>query len=220
MLSPAFPPEIIFKLLDFRDLTPPTALPAEESLLSERAIEKRIFQFRAGRAAARAALEQLGFKPAPPLLRGPQGEPLWPANVKASITHCDQLAAAAATIAPEIKGIGLDLEGLRRPLRYNICSYIACPSEQEWIETLPKEQTTRTITMFSVKESIYKALFPICLQFFGFKDVVLTPTKPGTFLARLVKTLCPELPANLEFEVGYTLSAEYVLTHATLYNQI
>ena len=42
--------------------------------------------------------------------------------------------------------------------------------------------------LFSAKESVYKAWFPIAREWMGFEDADLTLDRDGTFAARLLKT--------------------------------
>ncbi len=61
---------------------------AQERAVLGRAVAKRRREFATGRECAHRALEQLGLM-AEAVPSGERGEPLWPAGVVVSITHCD-----------------------------------------------------------------------------------------------------------------------------------
>ena len=213
MFSPDFPPGTAFVLLDFTAASPPAVTAEEEALLSSGAVERRRDQLRAGRAAAREALVGLGFSHPPAVLRGERGEPLWPDGVCGAITHCDHFAAAAAARRPAPDAIGIDLENIARGLKQDISAHICHPAEQVWAAAAAGLRSQRLITLFSAKESIYKALYPLCRQFFGFKDVELSQTSDNRFEGRLLRDLGAELPAGLPLMVQWQLHGDYVLTY-------
>ena len=70
--------------------------------------------------------------------------------------------------------------------------------------------------MFSAKECLYKAYFPLTRVFIGFRDaeVVLRPETPeaGAFGARLVRDDAPGAAGRRHFTGRYRIEAERVLT--------
>lgn len=160
--------------------------PAEEALVA-RAVEKRRAEFAGSRACARAALERLGHDPAP-ILSGERGEPLWPEGAIGSITHCDGYRAAAVARSSELRSLGIDAEP-HAPLPKGLLGDIA------WEEELPHlSELTRLDPavhwdrlLFSAKESVYKAWFPLARRWLGFEDARLTLNPAArTFEARLL----------------------------------
>ena len=107
MLEQILPPAVAV-VETFGDLPGATLFPEEEAAIA-RAVPKRRREFATGRGCARAALNRLGEPPVP-ILRGPQGAPLWPAGVVGSITHCDGYRAAAVARTSDIATVGLDAE--------------------------------------------------------------------------------------------------------------
>jgi 4'-phosphopantetheinyl transferase EntD len=104
----------------------PAPHPEEEAAIA-RAVAKRRFEFRAGRACARQAVVELGG-PAGAIGRGPAGEPIWPAGFTGSITHTDDLAAAVVARASAIRAIGLDMED-DAPLDAMLTGVVGRPEE-------------------------------------------------------------------------------------------
>ncbi|MDA0635772.1 4'-phosphopantetheinyl transferase superfamily protein [Nonomuraea sp. MCN248] len=135
--------------------------------------------FAAGRACAAQALRMLGM-PAGPIPRGAQGAPVWPPGVTGSITHCPGYAAAAAARDGTI--IGVDAEPCL-PVPPGVLSRIAAPAEIEGLERLAVPHPGRLL--FSAKESVYKACFPLTGRRLGFLDAEVAFDPGGGFTARL-----------------------------------
>jgi 4'-phosphopantetheinyl transferase EntD len=163
------------------------ALFAEEEQVVADSVEKRRREFVTGRTCAHEALELLGV-PAAPVLPGPKGEPRWPAGVVGSITHCDGYRACALSRARDHASLGVDAEP-DRPLPAGLLADIALPAERRRLAeldgALPGGNWDRLL--FCIKESIYKAWFPLTEIWLGFEDAAVTidPGR-GTFGARLL----------------------------------
>lgn len=155
------------------DESPAELFPAEEALLA-RAVEKRRREFTAGRVCARRALSRLGVAPAP-LLAGPNREPLWPAGVVGSITHCEGYRAAVVARATDVLSIGIDAEP-NGPTPDGVFERISLPAEGTWVHaaarTTPEVHWDRLL--FCAKESVYKAWFPLAERWLGFEDALIT----------------------------------------------
>lgn len=159
----------------------------EEELAVGRAVEKRRREFTTERLCARAALEQLGV-PAVPIPTGPRGEPIWPAGVVGSITHCDRYRACAVARATEVGSVGIDAEP-NSPLPEGLLADIARSEELPWLvrlgQELPGVHWDRLL--FSAKESVYKAWFPLAKRWLGFEDAVVEfEPQARTFTAQLL----------------------------------
>lgn len=160
--------------------------PAEEASVGQ-AVEKRRREFTTARGCAREALSQLGLPPAA-IPNGERGEPCWPAGVVGSITHCDGYRACAIARSADTLTIGIDAE-LHAELPEGVLSDIAGTRELSWLSErrrdMPHVHWDRLL--FSAKESIYKAWFPLAKRWLGFEDVVVTlDTSAETFAARLL----------------------------------
>ena len=190
--------------------------PEDDSLLPENAAEKRKSEFALGRAAARQALAELGWSEPPPILRGAGREPLWPSGVVGSITHCGDWAIAAVAKCEDVKTLGIDLEDVNRVPHKEIATLVSSESERRWIFGGDDGQV-RLAMLFSAKESIYKAFFPLAHRFLDFHDVELTwlPER-DIFLGRLCTRLSSELCDGYSIEAGCQLQENFVFTHAFL----
>jgi 4'-phosphopantetheinyl transferase EntD len=160
--------------------------PAEEALVRE-ASEQRRREFAGGRDCAHRALEGVGLA-AGPILAGAQGEPLWPAGVVGAITHCRGYTAGAVARATDLAAIGVDAEP-HAPLREGLIDRLAAAEEVAGLgalaEAAPSIHWDRLL--FSAKEALYKAWFPLAGRWLGVRDSVLAiDRRQGTFTARLL----------------------------------
>jgi 4'-phosphopantetheinyl transferase EntD len=163
------------------------SLLAGEGAIVARAVEKRRREFAAGRDCARRALGRLGVPPAP-ILSGERGEPLWPEGVVGSITHCDGYWAAAVARAVDVLTLGVDAEP-NAPLPDGVLGDVARAEELPRVAGLaaadPSVRWDRLL--FSAKESVYKAWFPLARRWLGFEDAELSiDSAVGAFTARLL----------------------------------
>ena len=163
------------------------SLLSEEAEVVGRAVEKRRDEFATGRACAHRALRRLGVE-AGPIGSGERGEPLWPAGVVGSITHCDGYRGSAVARGGELLTIGIDAER-HQPLPVGLIEDVARPEERprlaELAGAVPAVHWDRLL--FSAKESVYKAWFPLARRWLGFEDATLTlDPQRGRFAARLL----------------------------------
>jgi 4'-phosphopantetheinyl transferase EntD len=165
----------------------------QERVALGQAVEKRRREFITARACARDALARLGLPPAP-IATGERGEPLWPAGVVGSITHCASYRACALARAGELAGLGIDAEP-HLPLPTGVIGQIARAEELPLLARLAREQPAVhwDRLLFCAKESVYKVWFPLARCWLGFEDAVLEIDPAGrTFDARLL-TPWPEV---------------------------
>jgi 4'-phosphopantetheinyl transferase EntD len=155
----------------------------EEEAVVRNAVDKRRREFTTARVCARAALAKLGY-PAAPILPGPRGAPGWPAGVVGSMTHCAGYRAAAVARADEMHTIGIDAEVHDR-LPDGVLGAVADTIEQEALSRLPAGVHWDRL-LFSAKESVYKAWFPLAGRWLDFSEARVTVRLDGTFAARLL----------------------------------
>lgn len=170
-------------------ISPGPLFPEEASLLGN-AVPKRRVGFSMGRHCAREALKFLGV-PAQPILVGTSREPLWPAGLVGSITHCAGYYAAAVARRSDVASIGIDAEA-HEALPPDVLSTVASEDECRDLRALPTGGVHWDRVLFSAKESVYKAWFPLAARWLGFKDVRLaiqpefTNPADGKFTALLL----------------------------------
>ncbi|CCK26150.1 hypothetical protein BN159_1771 [Streptomyces davaonensis JCM 4913] len=170
----------------------PAVLYPEEAAVVARAVDKRRREFAAVRVCARRAMEKLGV-PAQPLLPGDRGAPRWPDGLAGSMTHCDGYCAAALVRAADLASLGIDAEP-DEPLPDGVLAAVSLPGEAQRIRrlTLDHPGIHWDRLLFSAKESVYKAWFPLTGQWLDFSeaDIHLSAHPSGhpggTFTATLL----------------------------------
>ncbi len=161
---------------------------SEEARLAEVMQVHRKSEFLTGRSAAREALAGCGG-PVCAIPQGERGEPIWPAGYRGSITHTKGLVAAACmaqthpVFVPaalngtevlhqkKILAVGIDLEGAGRKLSDAAWHHILSDDDAQHLAGV--DDFRLKLVVFSAKESLYKALYPLCGEFFGFHDASL-----------------------------------------------
>lgn len=142
----------------------------EEKWIVRQAIESRRREFTTARACARSALAQLGL-PAQAIPVGTHGDPEWPAGIVGSISHCDGYRAAAVARTCDFATIGIDAEP-NWQLPNGVLEAIASPEELEQVRKLIRDAPSVywDRLLFSIKEAVYKAWFPLTARSLGFED--------------------------------------------------
>ena len=206
MIERLLPPEVAAVAMRGDD-TVPRPLPEEEALLGE-AVQNRRSEFATARYCARQALRQLGV-PETAILRGPKREPLWPAGIVGSITHCTGYRAAAVGRVADMLAIGIDAEP-HAPISDRVARRILDDAERAWIATAPRDIHWDRL-IFSAKESVYKAWYPLAGCWLGFEDASVTiDHEAGAFQARLLVEPPPPVPRV--FEGRYLVEDGLVVT--------
>jgi 4'-phosphopantetheinyl transferase EntD len=163
----------------------PETLPIPERDLIERAVEHRRREFAAGRIMARALLPHLDAQ-IDALLSDTDRVPVWPRAVVGSITHCRSLCAVAVASRTVSAGIGIDVEPAR-PLDPGLHAMILREAERSRVDALPSElQPLGPILVFSIKEAVYKAIYPERRQFLDFQQVEIVFTGEDGFIAEVL----------------------------------
>ncbi len=143
---------------------------------------RRDAEFRAGRAAAAAALAELGADPQ--VGRHPDRRPSWPPAVVGSIAHCSHLAVAAAAPRSAFQALGVDVEDLA-DVGDELTEVVLTPGERA---ALPGADEPALVgVVFSIKESAYKCWSPLLGLALDWTDIeVEVEPASGVFTAVVV----------------------------------
>ncbi|MBG0560383.1 4'-phosphopantetheinyl transferase family protein, partial [Actinoplanes aureus] len=156
----------------FADDEDEPCFPGEEDLIAT-AVMGRRREFVTARRCAREALARLGHPPVA-IRPGPRREPLWPAGVAGSITHCKGYRGAAVARTEEVVSVGIDAEP-HAPLPSRVLGVVTAPGDAEHLAELahaePAVHWDRLL--FSAKEAVYKAWYPLTGRWLGFTDANL-----------------------------------------------
>lgn len=142
----------------------------EEEVVVARAVPKRRHEFTVVRACARRAMEKLGVEPRP-IVPGERGAPGWPEGLTGSMTHCKGYAAAALVRAADLASLGVDAEP-HDALPEGVLTAIALPVEESRLRRLTADHPSVhwDRLLFSAKESVYKAWFPLTGRWLDFSE--------------------------------------------------
>lgn len=168
------------------DLPGVLLFPEEQDALAN-AAEKRRREFTTVRACARAALAKLGVAPVA-ISRGLNGAPQWPPGLVGSMTHCAGYRAAAVARAADIITIGVDAEP-DQPLPEDVLHLVSSAGERCHLAALASAPMGLSWDrlLFSAKESVYKAWYPLTQRWLGFEEAEVTiGPSDGSFAARLL----------------------------------
>lgn len=180
-----------------------------------RAVPKRKAEFAAGRFCAQNAISKLtaGIRE---ISSGESGEPIWPSGFIGSITHTTKRAAAIVCRSDGPFWVGIDLEEIiSLDDTEEIGSLILTPYEKKTYGRLLNSSQILT-TIFSAKESIYKAIFPKLRRFVDFQEVECRQISDKFMQFRTVGQLCNELEGRGEIYVQYRQLSHGVLTLCAL----
>ena len=187
----------------------------EEQACIRHAGPRRQREFAMGRFCARHALARMGIRGFP-LVRGRQGQPLWPPGVVGSISHTDDYCVAAVAWQHVVQSLGVDIEkvqSLTASVRESICT----PQESTWIEELPRSRRDwGTLLIFSAKECFFKCVQPLTGCWWEFKDLITT-FSPTVSMFEVRTTIVP-CPSTLRFLGRYHVNEKYVYTGMTAWN--
>lgn len=207
MIARLFPETV--SCADTRDDVPSGTLFPEEEVHVARSVDKRRREFTAVRACARRAMAGLGLPPVP-VLPGRRGAPGWPPGIVGSMTHCAGYRAAVLARAEDFRGLGVDAEP-NAPLPPDVLDVVSLPAERGRLNGPAAQAWTATADggvhgdrlLFSAKESVFKAWYPLTGIELGFEEADLRfqraadGTPEGTFEARLLRT-APGMPEVFE----------------------
>ncbi|MFJ4466247.1 4'-phosphopantetheinyl transferase [Streptomyces sp. NPDC089424] len=192
MIDELLPASVVAVEVHGDDGSEPAPLYPQEAAVVARAVDKRRREFALVRACARRAMDKLGV-PAQAVLPGERGAPGWPAGLVGSMTHCEGYGAAALVREADLVSLGIDAEP-HEPLPPGVLEAVALPEEQARLRQLaarhPGVHWERLL--FSAKESVYKAWFPLTGKWLDFSeaDIEITVGPEGTghgrFHARLL----------------------------------
>ncbi|WP_320068585.1 4'-phosphopantetheinyl transferase family protein [Micromonospora sp. RTGN7] len=184
MIEQILPPAVVVAE-SFTDPAGLTLFPEEEKLVAN-AVEKRRREFTTVRHCARRALGELGIAPVP-IVSGARGAPVWPGEVVGSMTHCEGYRAAAVGRTTAFATLGVDAEP-HAPLPEGVLDAIALPAERARTAALTAAHPAVCWDrlLFSAKESVYKAWFPLTAKWLDFAEADIVVDAAGTFVAHLL----------------------------------
>lgn len=193
MIEELLPPGVV--AVEARSDPPDAVLFPEEEAELAQAVEKRRLEFTTVRHCARTALARLGIAPVA-ILPGDRGAPRWPAGIVGSMTHCTGYRAAVVARSSQLATIGVDAEP-HEALPPEVLTTVTVPEERGRLERLAADRPAVhwDRLLFSAKESVYKAWFPLTGRWLDFEEASVDfgaagqgagSGESGSFYARLL----------------------------------
>lgn len=184
-----------------------------------KAVPRRQLEFRAGRYCAAQALAGLIGDPWSAVGRRADGSAVWPSGIVGSITHTAGFASAAVAPASAFSGVGIDAEMVvSRQRAVSIAETVASPAEFSRWRLAGFDVPQAVTATFSVKEAVFKCLFPLVGRRFGFHDALLETidVNRGVLGLRLVTTLSGTFNSGMALECQFAFEDDYVRTGIAL----
>lgn len=135
----------------------------------------------------------------PPVLSTDSGMPLWSGGYTGSISHKNGWVMGVST--NQFRSLGIDLEDSSQ-FPIEVKSDISHPDELQILPRFENIQEHLSL-IFSCKESLFKACYPLCKVWFGFHDARLLSYKEGVFEIELLKTLSKDFHKGKIFQGHY-----------------
>jgi 4'-phosphopantetheinyl transferase EntD len=210
VLSRIFPPFVQGVLAPIGP-SPGRAHPEEQAMVAG-AAERRRREFLSGRTCAHAALAALGRDDGP-IGVGARRQPEWPAGVVGSISHGRDWAGAVVALDDDAWGLGFDIEVLDPPLGPDVERLVQTPAERQAPPSGHSLDRHRSKIAYSVKESVYKCVFPRTGWRMGFHDVaVAVDLRSSRARARVDGRLAPAGTGLAVLDVEWVVAGGYVFT--------
>jgi enterobactin synthetase component D len=140
---------------------------------------------------------------------------VWPLGVVGSIAHGSGYGIAAAAWQQDVPAIGIDIQKIEERYTDELVARFADPDEFDWVRSDPSQRTERAVSLFSAKESVFKALYPLGKVWFAFDVAHLTPANDGRSFQASVRL--PALSSSvIQMHVGIAQFAGHIITGAVL----
>lgn len=174
---------------------------------------KRKAEHLAGRIAAVHALRDYGSKAVPAI--GEQRQPLWPAGLSGSISHCATTALAVVSRQP----VGVDIEAIFTPqMAAELTDSIIDNEEREILLSSALPFTLALTLAFSAKESLYKAFCGRVNAWPGFDSAKISAINASRISLRLTALFSPNVAdhvVNVEWQTRGECVITLCLAHPT-----
>lgn len=137
----------------------------------QQAVSKRRAEYLASRLLVRSVMAELGI-PDFVLTNAPDRSPCWPAGVQASLSHSDGVVVVTATRQPWAVGVDVE-QSMSETTAIETAGLLMNEREHQLLRMLPVSFNAAATLLFSLKESLYKALWPQLRQPMDFLDAAL-----------------------------------------------
>jgi 4'-phosphopantetheinyl transferase EntD len=113
--------------------------------------------------------------------------PVWPDGIAGSMTHCRGYRAAAVARRDVVASLGVDAEP-HGPLPGRVLHRVTLTRERDMLleRAAERDDVAWDRVLFSAKESVFKAWFPLTRRWLGFEECRVDLRADGTLRATLL----------------------------------
>ncbi|MDX7986631.1 4'-phosphopantetheinyl transferase superfamily protein [Xenorhabdus sp. 12] len=172
----------------------------------QNAVNKRRSEYLAARYCTQQVLNHLNY-PHFQVANAKDRSPIWPDNICGSISHSTNCAIAFAASCEHYRIIGIDIEQeIKTDTIENVSASIINDTEKALLAACSLPFGQAFTLAFSIKESLFKALYPHVKCFFDFHAAEITSIdcSSHTVSIKLLKTL------SEQYQVGSLLHGTFV----------
>ncbi|WP_230460129.1 4'-phosphopantetheinyl transferase family protein [Sansalvadorimonas verongulae] len=180
---------------------------------------KRKIEFLAGRYCTKNCLKVLGFTQDIIVRPGEVcgSSPLWPQGLCGSISHSDGVACSVVADMRGLRSMGVDIEripaeSIVSELRGSVLTAQDVRLGEVYADIFHPDEWFGLV--FSIKESLYKALNPLIRTFFDFHDISLKSVDVTAQRIELAfnKSICCSYPVCRHFAGCYAICDDLIWT--------
>ncbi len=180
------------------------------------AVNKRRAEYLAARYCTQQVLNNLGYSGFQ-VTNAQDRSPIWPDNICGSISHSTSCAIAFAASCDKYQIIGIDIEQeIKSETIENVLPSIINTNEAALLKECPLLFGQAFTLAFSIKESLFKALYPHVKRFFDFHAAEITSIdcSDHSVNIKLLQTLSDEYQAGSQFHGNFVLMPrQQILTY-------
>lgn len=180
------------------------------------AVRKRQAEYVASRWLVSKLFETVGIHNFQ-LLNRSDRSPIWPTGIIGSLSHHDH--KIFAVIDKRAKWVGNDIERILSDHKAaELRSLIMTLEELALLNASGLSLSQATTLAFSIKETVYKAVYPDVQTLFGFEQVTITAIEPilGLITARLSAVAQPKPNLESEWKIHYWFNDTEVMSWVVL----
>jgi enterobactin synthetase component D len=201
------------------EVPPPALLPAFVASRAATLTDATHRDYRpAGRWCAGEAIRELTGIAGATIGTGANGEPLWPDGITGSITHKNGYVWAAAARRTDALSIGIDVECIIERTRAERLSRLVLRPEEHQVGGDMLDPGLRFTMIFSIKEAIFKCLFPLAGKRFYYEAFSVTriDREAGSFTGHLTVDLAEGVRGGHTLTGRFATNGELVHTAVLL----
>lgn len=186
---------------------------------SQKWAPKRKRDYLAGRFCAKKCLSTFDLESFE-IASNEDRSPIWPRGYCGSITHTKTYACAVVASLDVYRSVGIDSEQIMKESTFDrVKRQIATDTELDIVSQVSKQPRIALTIIFSAKEAVFKAVYPLVKKHFYFEAFEITDITDSYVLGRFVANLNNEFKINTSLKITYKVSDDRVDSLVTIKNR-